>query len=565
MARAHRGLLLGVLSGISAGILTVIQAFLLAWIIDRAFLGGLSLHQLSTPMLLLLCVILFRGLFTGAETYFGRKMAIELGLEIRERVITHLAGCSPLVLENEQAGEIQAALGEGIEALRAWFGEYLPQLLLAAVIPLTIVVFVLPRDFLSALVLLLTAPLIPLFMILIGRMAEKRASERFQALRRMGGRFLDLIQGLETLKLLGRSSEDVKDIRDISEDLRRTTMEVLKQAFLSALALELLSTLSTAVVAVEVGLRLLYGRMEFFDAFFIILLAPEFYLPLRLLGQRFHAGIEGVAAADRLFTLLNIPSRTPVTGNHTMPENGVIELKNVSVLYTGKNSQPVLRNIDVSLEPHSVTAVAGKTGSGKTTLARVILRFLHPVEGRVLAGGIEASRIPYSSWYSRISWVPQEAGLFAGTVEENLRLGRPDARRKEIEEAARRAHALEFIEALPDGWETHLGSGGARLSGGQAHRLALARAFLRDTPIVILDEPGEGLDAVQFEALNRSTRDLLSGRTALIIAHRIETLRWADRILYLEDGVLAAEGNFDELLRTSPSFAALVSTGAIHP
>ncbi len=551
-ARSRGGLYLTVFLGFTAGVATVVQAFLLAEIIDGAFLRHLSRGDLHRPLFLLLLVLFLRALSAGAERYSSRRLALGLTEEIKEKLIHHLSRLSPLQLEKEQAGEIQAGLSEGIEALRAWFGDYLPQVLLSAVVPLTVVLFVFPRDLLSAGILLLTAPLIPLFMVLIGQSAEKKAKQRFKALRRMGGRFLDIIQGLGTLKLLGRSRDYVESIRRISADLRHTTMEVLRQAFLSALALELLSTISTAVVAVEVGLRLLYGHMVFRDAFLIVLLAPEFYLPLRLLGQRFHAGIEGVAAAERLHALLEIPEEPRPAGNQrAMPEHPCIECRGISAAYQRRESEelsPVLHDIDLILEPGKIIALAGPSGGGKTTLARVLLRFLEPSAGRLLADGIPAEEIPLEDWWSRMSWVGQEASLISGSIEENLRIARPTATTRQLEGAAASALILDFIEGLPQGWQTPLGDDGARLSGGQAHRISLARAFLRETPILILDEPGEGLDPPTLEALSETTGRLLEHRSALIIAHRIETLRRADEMVYLEEGRIKHRGRPEELL-----------------
>jgi len=565
-ARKEKGLFLTVFLGFMAGALTVAQAFFLAGIIDGAFLHHQTLENLRAPLLYLLITILLRSLCAGAERYSSRRLALELSGKLKDRIIRHLSRVSVLHLENEQAGEIQAGLSEGIEALRSWFGDYLPQVLLSAVVPLTVLLFVFPRDLLSGVILLVTAPLIPLFMVLIGQAAEKKANRKFEALRRMGGRFLDIIHGLGTLKLLGRSRDYIESIRHISSDLRHTTMEVLRQAFLSALALELLSTLSTAVVAVEVGLRLLYGHMEFRDAFLIVLLAPEFYLPLRLLGQRFHAGIEGVAAAERLYALLELPQepRSPAAPRR-MPDHPRLECMGLSAAYHRRDAErptPVLESIDFVLEVGKTIALAGPSGAGKTSLARVLLRFLQPSGGRLLADGIPAEQIPLEDWWSKISWVGQEASLVAGSIEENLRVARPSATRQQLEEAAASALILPFIESLPRSWDTPLGEGGARLSGGQAHRMTLARAFLRETPILILDEPGEGLDPPALEALSEATGRLLENRSALVIAHRAETLYRADELLYLEEGRIVHRGRPDELL--AGPLKNLCTAGGVH-
>jgi len=426
-------------------------------------------------------------------------------------------------------------------------------------------VLVLTRDPFSALLLGLTAPLIPLFMVLIGSAAEAKAGERFTALARLGAFFLDTIQGLSTLLALGRMRDRVEAVRRVTDDLRQKTMGVLRLAFVSALALELIATLSTAVVAVEIGLRLLYGRLEFRDAFFVLLLAPEFYLPLRLLGQRFHSGQAGVAAADRLFELLALPITvsTPAARGSEITPPEVLELKNVHFTYAsreGEKPRAALHGIDFRLERGETVALVGPSGSGKSTIANLLLRFVEPTEGSILADGIPADVIAPGQWRRHLAWVPQEPHLLAADVADNIRLGRPDASDADVKEAARLAGADHFIEKLPQGWHTPIGVRGARLSGGEAQQLALARAFLKDAPFLILDEPAAGLDPKSIEALEHAMSQLLEGRTALIIAHRLSTIRHADRIVILEQGRVLQTGTFAELRSREGLFSTMVQS-----
>ncbi len=569
LAGQHRALfLVTVTLGFGAGVATVIQAFVLAGIIDSVFLGGAALDDVTGQLVILAAAICLRAGLTTGERIVAHSLGARVVGEIHSRTLTHLEQAGPINLGLEHSGDIQTALGEGTADLGAWFTDYLPQLALSALVPTTVLVLVLTRAPLSALVLGLTAPLIPVFMVLIGAAAESKARERFTALARLGVFFLDTIQGLTTLLALGRMKDRVAAVRRVTGDLRRKTMGVLRLAFVSALALELIATLSTAVVAVEIGLRLLYGRLEFRDAFFVLLLAPEFYLPLRLLGQRFHSGQAGVAAADRIFELLSLPIAvsTPAAGGHGMTQPRVLELCNVHLEYPGREGEAArvaLQGIDFRLHRCETVALVGPSGSGKSTITSLLLRFLEPTEGSISADGIPAHDIAPDVWRHHLAWVPQEPHLLAAGVADNIRLARPDATDADVKEAARRAGADHFIEQLPQGWNTPIGFRGARLSGGEAQRLALARAFLKDAPFLILDEPGAGLDPESLEALERAMRQLLQGRTALIIAHRLSTVRRADRVVVLEKGRVIQTGTFAELRSSEGLFSKMVrSLGA---
>ena len=564
LAGQHRLLfLLTITLGFGAGIATVAQAFQLAGIVDAAFLRGAALSDVTGQLIILVTAICLRAGLTTGERIAAHRLSERVVGEIHTRTLAHLEQVGPVTLGLEVSGDIQTTLSEGIDDLGAWYNEYLPQLALSALVPTTVMILVLTRDPLSALVLGLTAPLIPLFMFLIGAAAEGKARERFTALARLGAFFLDTIQGLTTLLALGRMRDRVEAVRRVTDDLRKTTMGVLRLAFVSALALELLATLSTAVVAVEIGLRLLYGHLEFRDAFFVLLLAPEFYLPLRLLGQRFHSGQAGVAAADRIFELLSLPIAVSSPSGETsaVAPPRVIELKNVSFTYPGRKgeaSRTALHGIDFRIDRGETVALVGPSGSGKSTIANLLLRFVEPTRGSISADGISTHDINPDIWRRNLAWVPQEPHLLAADITDNIRLGKPDASDTDVKEAARLAGADRFIECLPRGWHTRIGFRGARLSGGEAQRLALARAFLKDAPILILDEPGAGLDPESLEALERTTQQLIDGRTTLIIAHRLSTARSADRVVVLDHGRITESGAFDDLSRSGGLFSAML-------
>jgi len=340
-------------------------------------------------------------------------------------------------------------------------------------------------------------------------------------------------------------------------------MEVLRIAFLSALVLELVATLSVAVVAVEIGLRLLHGGLDFEQAFFVLLLAPEFYLPLRRLGADFHAGLAGTTAAQRLFTLLDAPAPTRPAIATPMPATPTIELRDVSYAYPGNRRRgsiprPALSSVDLLIEPGEKIAVVGPSGAGKSTLARIVLRFVEPDSGLLMVDGVPAEAIDPDDWRRAIAWVPQNPHLFADTVAANIRLARPESDQKEVATAARHALAKDFIAELPAGYDTPIGERGALLSGGQARRIALARAFLADAPLLILDEPTADLDPRLQAELDVAFEVLLAERSALIIAHRVPTVIAADRVVVLDGGRVIDVGQHEKLLERCELYRRLV-------
>lgn len=542
--------------GLLAGVALVGQARILSRVVDRAFLSGAGLSDLS-PLLVgwLLLSLLRAGLVWTGEIAASR-VAARVKIDLRERLADHLLALGPAYAHGERTGELVNTLTEGVEALDAYFGQYLPQLALAAIVPAAILLFVFPLDWVSGLVLLLTAPLIPLFMTLIGSLADALTRRQWTSLSRMSAHFLDALQGMTTLKILGRSREQVRAIALISDRYRQTTMGVLRVTFLSALALEMVSTVSTAVVAVGIGLRLLYGRLAFEQAFFVLLLAPEFYLPLRTLGARFHAGMAGVAAARRIFQVLDTPV-PPVSPPGGAIRFGMVHFEDVHYAYDG-GERPALRGLSLQILPGEKVALVGPSGAGKTTAAHLLLRFIAPDRGVILVDGRPLNDLPAADWRGQVAWVPQRPYLFHGTVAENIRLGCPDAPFDDVVAAARLAHAHAFIDALPRGYDTVIGERGTRFSGGQAQRLALARAFLKDAPLLVLDEPAANLDPAVEEQVQASLSRLLDGRTALIIAHRLSTVYRADRILVMDGGRVVEAGTHRDLVALPGLYRRLV-------
>ncbi len=532
--------------GLIGGILAIFQAREVSRVISKVFLQNQALPAVQPFLVIILLLILLRAGFSWAGEVSAVAAARRIKQEIRQRLFSHLMDIGPAYLRSEagdaqvRTGELVNTLTEGVDALEVYFSQYLPQIALAALLPIAILIFVFRIDLLSGIIFLVTAPLLPLFMWLIGSAAEALTRRQWLGMSRMSAYFLDVLQGLATLKTFGRSREQIAVIRKVSENYRQTTMSVLRVTFLSALALELVATLSTAVVAVEIGLRLLYGRLLFEQAFFLLLLAPEFYQPLRLLGTRFHGGMAGVEAARRIYEILDLPAAHPANSLEQTPGRKItppaISFQDVS--YTYSSSRAALQDISLEIHPGTLTALVGESGAGKTTLTWLLSGFLQPQSGNILVDGVSLADIPYEHWLQCLAWVPQNPYLFNDTIFANIKFARPGATELEVREAARQAYADQFIRDLPLGYQTPIGERGMRLSAGQAQRIALARAFLKEAPLIIFDEATSHLDPHTDTLVRASMQRLCAGRTVLVIAHHQSTLSMADQVVTLSHGKL---------------------------
>jgi ATP-binding cassette, subfamily C, bacterial CydCD len=569
LIRCHPlALLLSVGAGLGSGLLSAVQALLLARLVRLVFLDGAGLEGVQGLLGWLLATSALRAILAWAGEAAGSALALAVKRRLRQALVARLNQRGPAYVQTQRSGELTGLLVEGVEALDAYFSQYLPQIALAGLVPVALLAFIFPIDPLSGLVLALTAPLIPIFMILIGGAAEKLTQRQWGVLSRMSAYFLDVIQGLATLKTLGRSQAQVGVIAAVSERFRQATLSVLRVTFLSSLALELVATLSTAVVAVQVALRLLYGQVSFEPAFFVLLLAPEFYLPLRQLGARFHAGMGGIGAAERIFAVLVGAEEKPgqVESPQPSPQPAAgIEFENVHLTYP--DGRVGVQGLTLQVRPGEVAALVGPSGGGKSTALQLLLGFLQPQQGAVLVDGQTLRPEEAASWREKIAWVPQQPHLFYDSVENNIRLARPDASRQAVIAAARQAQAHEFITHLPHGYETLIGERGARLSAGQGQRIALARAFLKDAPLVVLDEATANLDPGSEARIQAALDGLLEGRSALLVAHRLRTAARADRVYVLDQGRVVESGPPGELLRQGGLLAQMADAlpGAAQP
>ncbi len=544
----------------SLGVLTVAQATVLSRIIERAFLERTPLAAMSTAWVALLVAAAARAAAGLAGEVVAGELSIRVQSRVRRALLDHLLWLGPAYARGQRSGELAMAAVEGVDRLDGYFRQYLPQLVTAAVVPALILAAVLPRDPLSALILLLTAPLLPVFAALIGQAADALARHQYGVLSRLGAHFLDVVQGLATLKMLGRGREQAGVVARAGGEYRRATMSLLRVAFLSALAVEMAATISVALVAVQVGLRLLYGRLAFYEGLLVLILAPEFYLPLKALGSRFHARASGLSAAERIFDVLQAePEVHPVAVVRGLePRIMRRELEMRDVRYAYERGRPALNGVSFVVPAGSCVALVGPTGAGKSTVVALLLRFVEAQSGEILVDGQPLREIPADVWRAGVSWVPQKPSLFRGTVGENLRLARPDVRFEQMVHAAKKAHLHDWVVSLAEGYDTEIGEAGARLSGGQAQRLALARAFLKDAPLLILDEPTSQVDPELEVSLREATQALMQGRTSLIIAHRLNTVHRADQVVVLSGGRVVEIGTHHDLWQAGGLYARLL-------
>ena len=534
-ARAVRVLLVADAAlGIVVALLVLAQAVLLARVAARSF-DGASLEDVTTPLVVLVAVVAARALAAWGFEVAGRRAAGDVISELRLDVVEARLRRQPAALDGAQSAEVATAAVSGVDALETMYARYLPQVVLAVVVPVAVLVLVAWIDLLAAGVMLLTLPLVPVFMWLVGRHTERRARERWQALALLANHFLDVVRGLPTLRAFNRSRAQSERILEVSDAYRRTTMGTLRLAFLSGAVLELAATLGIALVAVVVGVRLAEGGIGFEPALTILVLAPELYAPLRNLASQFHASADGAAVAERLLDLVDVPAVHAGTARPPDPAIEPIVFEDVSFSYPGRDVG-VLSGVDFEIRPGETVAIVGPSGAGKSTLVALLLLLTEPTRGRVLVGGDDLATVEPGAWRRHTALVPQHPTLFRGTVADNIRLGDPTAGDDRVRSTAELAGVHDFVSQLPDGYETVVGDGGRQLSAGQRRRLALARVFLRDAPLIVLDEPTADLDPASAASLAEAIERLRAGRTVVLVAHRTELAAHADRVVRLEGG-----------------------------
>ena len=562
-SRATVFLVLATLAGTVGAAAVIALAYFLSEVVSRVFLRQQTLSDVLPVLYLMLALLLVRGSAIWGREIFAQHSASVLKSDLRGRLSSHLFLLGPLYTRAERSGELVNTIVEGVESLDPYIGLYLPTKFLAVVVPTLVFIAVLVLDPWSTLVLLVAAPMMLLILALIGGRAKEITERRFLEMSWMSAFFLDILQGLPTLKMFGREGEQAENIREISNHYGSTTMEILHTAFQSSLVMEWAATAATAMVALEVSLRLMSGNLTFTVALTILLLTPEFFLPIRQYALRFHAGTAGQAAAVRIYAILDTQPRGREQAQRVregqIPQRLDICFDKVCFAYEDGERQ-ALKDFSLVLPQGQTVALVGPTGAGKTTVSQLLLRFAIPDSGRIMIGDVPLERIDAGAWRAMVAWVPQIPHLFQGTIADNIRLARPDASWEDLVSASEAADAHDFISGLPLGYDTPVGERGARLSGGQQQRIAIARAFLKDGPILILDEPTAHLDKESADSIEAALARLAEGRTVLIIAHRMAIVIGAERIVVLDEGRGVEKGSHVELMALQGTYSRLVSS-----
>ncbi len=538
-ARPVRSFLaLSVLLGALAATAVLLQAWLLAGVVSTSVETRAGLGALAAPLLALLVVVLVRAGLVWAVEVSAQRSAAQTRSGLRRDLLAHAVALGPQWLLGRRTARLEALATRGLEALDEYFARYLPQLVLAVVVPAAVLAVVAAEDPLSAVVIALTLPLVPVFMAVVGAGTRRRTSRRLVALQRLGGFFLDCVEGLGTLKVFGRSAAYAEVVGRQTERLRQESMATLRATFLSSLVLELLASLSVAVVAVEVGLRLLGGDLGLATGLLVLVLAPEAYLPLRRLGAQFHSSADGVAAAGQVFEVLDTRPDA-ARGHAAVPaaRASALRLDDVTVRFPGR-ATPALDHLSLRVPPRRVTALTGPSGSGKSTVLHLLLGLVTPDSGHVRIGGVDLPALDVGGWRRQVAWVPQRPYVFAGSLGDNITLGRPDATDEEVARAVDAAGLRALVDRLPDGLCTAVGERGHGVSAGERQRLALARAFLLDAPVLLLDEPTANLDGETEAGIVAAVADMGAGRTVVLAAHRPALVSLADQVVPMDRGLV---------------------------
>lgn len=552
------------------GVCAVVQAALFAHILHSLIIDRISREPLVPLFIGIVVLLVLRGLLAWGREFCGQRSSTLVRRFVRRQLLEKLSDAGPTAVQTRDSAALSSSMIERVEALHGYFAHYLPQKTVALSIPILIICVAFTVSWAVGLIFLVTAPLIPAMMILIGRGAEKLSQKNFQLLTQMSSHFLDTLRGLETLKLFRRAREESERIATSSEEYRKGTMAVLRVAFLSSAILEFFTSVAIAMTAVYLGLSYLnyldfglYGNeLTLRMGLFLLLLAPDVYLPLRDLGTHFHARADALGAADELHATLteleerSQPAPTPLSINR---EGISLELGQVSHLYAGRR-EPALNCLDLTVSSGKWLAIVGGSGAGKTTLLNLLLGFLPLQHGRIIIDGHPVMDLNNDEWRRHIAWVPQQPQLFRGSLAENIRLGNNGLSQHQLENAARQANLYPDDQFI-DGLATEVGEQGCLLSGGQLRRVALARAFAKDAPLLLLDEPTAGLDLENERIIMTSLERLRQGRTVIMLTHRLDTARRADRIAVMADGMLIEQGNHSQLMDKKGIYAGLVGEG----
>ncbi len=562
---AQRWLRLSLVLGFISGLLIVAQAWVLATLLHALIIEHIPRQALISDFLLLIGLFIARAFNHFLREQVGFRCGEAVRRQIRHQVLEKLQRLGPAWVQGKPAGSWATLILEQVEDMQDYYARYLPQMYLAALIPLLILAAVFPINWAAGLILLITAPLIPLFMALVGMGAADANRRNFLALARLSGHFLDRLRGMETLRLFHRGAAEVDDIRRASEDFRSRTMEVLRMAFLSSGVLEFFASISIAVVAVYFGFSYL-GELDFghygtgvtlFAGFLVLILAPEFFQPLRDLGTFYHAKAQAVGAAESLVSFLTAEAED--VGLGTQPFHAdTVTLHAEQCVVLSPTGAALTKPLTFTLEPRKRVALVGVSGAGKSSLLNALLGFL-PYRGSLCVNGQELHTLDADTWRKHISWLGQNPHLPEETLRSNILLGKQEATEQELQNALEQAYVHEFLSLLPQGLDTSVGDGAARLSVGQAQRVAVARALIKPSQLLLLDEPTASLDAHSEQRVMQALENAAHHQTTLLVTHRLDDTRDYDSVWVMEKGQLVQQGDYDTLSQQPGPFADLLA------
>lgn len=563
---SRRWLMMSRLLGVASGVLIVAQAWILAKILNHMIMENIPREALLLPFTLLVLIFVLRSWVVWLRERVGFHAGVHIRFEIRRQVLDRLQQAGPAWIQGKPAGSWATLILEQIDDMHDFYARYLPQMALATSVPLLIVVTLFPINWAAALILLLTAPLIPVFMAMVGMGAADANRRNFKALARLSGHFLDRLRGMETLRIFDRGAAETENIRQASQDFRSRTMEVLRMAFLSSGVLEFFTSLSIALVAVYFGFSYLgefnfghYGTgVTLFAGFLALILAPEFFQPLRDLGTFYHAKAQAIGAADSLKTFMEAPLAHPQQGASVLNPAEAVNITAEDLILKSPEGTVLAGPLNFTLSAGERVVLVGKSGSGKSSLLNVLSGFL-PYDGSLRVNGVELCDLEPASWRRLISWVGQNPQLPGATLRENILLARPDASAAELQAVLDKAWVSEFLPLLPQGLDTPPGDQGTRLSVGQAQRVAVARALLNRCQLLLLDEPAASLDAQSEQRVMQALDDASRHQTTLMVTHQLEGLTDWNAIWVMDNGQIIEQGTFAELSANQGAFAALLA------
>lgn len=563
---SRRWLMISRALGVISGLLIVGQAWLLARILHRMIMESIPATALVLPFIVLVLIFVLRAWVVWLRERVGFYAGQHIRYEIRRQVLDRLQQAGPAWIQGKPAGSWATLVLEQIDDMHDYYARYLPQMTLAASVPLLIVITIFPINWAAALILLGTAPLIPLFMALVGMGAAEANRRNFLALARLSGHFLDRLRGMETLRLFHRGEVETDNIRHASQDFRQRTMEVLRLAFLSSGVLEFFTSLSIALVAVYFGFSYL-GELNFghygvgvtlMSGFLALILAPEFFQPLRDLGTFYHAKAQAIGAADSLKTFMEKPLAQETRGEKILSDNELISLEARDAVIKSPEGKVLAGPLNFTLPAGKRVVLVGQSGSGKSSLLNALTGFL-PYDGSLLVNGVELRDLDVSRWHRLLSWVGQNPQLPAATLRENVLLAWPEASEAQLQLALDKARVSEFISQLPQGINTPVGDQAGRLSVGQAQRIAVARALLVPCRLLLLDEPAASLDAHSEQRVMQALFNASSQQTTLMVTHQLEGIADWDAIWVMQDGQIVEQGTYSQLAMANGPFAALLA------